>query len=145
MSIAGKLREAQEANEALNEKLAKIEAEHKSALESVKNKDAEIEQLKAAAVEAQDKLTGLESQVAEKDKTIADMQAQRDAEKARSESAEKKLENPAFAHASEGASDAPDVDPGTDGKTAQQFLAEYQGETDPAKRAAMWRVFYERG
>lgn len=150
MSLAGKLRETMEANAALTEQvntvgeeLAGIKATHAAQvgeLESqVQAAQAELtsrnEQLDAVKQEA-------ESVKAEKAKLAQELQEAM----ASIKSAEEKLSNPAFEHASAGAAKAPAPNSDADeSKSPEQFQAEYQAESDPAKRASLWRKFFNRG
>lgn len=142
MSVAGKLREAQEANAALNEKVAEIEKARDAALERAQVKDAELDKLRSELESAQQSVQQHAEALQAAEAAIADANAECDQERKRAESAEKKLENPAFEHASEGADKVPDAE--SEGKTQEQFLAEYKAEKDPARRAIMWREFTDQ-
>ena len=142
MSIAGKLRETQDANNILNERIAQLESEVAVHTKTISDKDAEI---KAATEKINELMAGIANaeklnsdQKAEFEKLSAEAEAQ----KARAESAEQKLQNPAFEHASSGASNPPAPNAGEGVKPLEQFQTEYHAEKDSAKRATMWREFF---
>jgi hypothetical protein len=63
------------------------------------------------------------------------------AQTARAESAESKLQNPAFDHASaKGVAPVKEVNTETGIETDEQFLVKYNAETDPAKRTLMYQA-----
>lgn len=97
----------------------------------------------AAAEKAAVEVANLKQELAAAAQANADLQSQLSAATARADSAERKLRDPAFEHAS-----APGQKPVPDrpGETVsdEAFLKAYEAETDSAKRATMWRARFEK-
>lgn len=142
MSIAGKLRETQDANNVLNERIAQLEAEVVVHAKTISDKDAEIKAAAAKIEELTASIANAEKLNAEQKAEFEKLTKEAEEQKARAESAEKKLANPAFEHASPGATNPPSPNVGEEVKPIEQFQAEYHAEKDPAKRATMWRTFF---
>lgn len=146
MSLAQTMKDMETANKALEGQIAAMKADADAA---VKTHATAIEQAKAQIAERDNKIADLNKQLAAaaqaadeaaKAKIALDAQiAQLTAEITKAKAV---LANPAFADAAILGQKTPPKD-GGDAKvsvTDDQFLAAYRAETDPEKRAAMWRA-----